>query len=332
MFCRISLKNITRPAYQYYQYSELNKLLAKGLSPILPFTRSQFHQSAPTNSKRMSISGMQPKLSLGLSTQNKSLELTNQGGLWILKPSPLEYPFAAENEHCAMLSGKLFGINMAECGLLEFADGELVYVTRRFDRQDGIPLAQEDLLQCMGYNSEHKYMGSYEEAGKALREICGGRLGVIKDYFIRILHSFIIGNDDLHLKNFSVTRSMLHPGPGYETLTPHYDVLFAQAFTNRSILGQMALELLIVEKEEGLMEHSKVYGFYTAQDFMDLGLSLGLPQKTIEKIIVFACHKLPELLDLIDRSFMPQDMKQRAQLTCTERIKQLRMGLTNNFA
>lgn len=327
MICRIGLKPISKPAFEHYESSALIKLLGRGISPLLPFSRAQFHQNAPRKSTRMSISGMQPKLSLARNTTSKELELTNLGGEWILKPSPLEYPNAAENEHCAMLSGVLFGIPMAQCGLLEFEYGELTYVTRRFDRMDGLKLPQEDLLQCMGKTSDRKYEGSYESAGIALREICGGRMSVIRDYFIRILHSFVIGNDDLHLKNLSVTRSPDHPGPGYEKLTPHYDVLFARAFENVPMFNEMALDLLQEEAEEGVTEHTRINGFYTGPDFLTLGTRLGLPTKTSRKLVEFAIARLPEIEDLVSRSYMPKVMKKRAITLCRDRIKQLGIGL-----
>jgi serine/threonine-protein kinase HipA len=327
MNCRITLNPIQKKVYEFYDQAALTRFLGPKTSPILAFSRAQFHLEAPKKSLRMSISGMQPKLSLAIHPKTKELELTDVGGMWILKPSPMEYPYAAENEHCAMLSGKLFGIEMAECGLLEFAGGELAYATRRFDRQAGVRLPQEDLLQCMGRASDQKYSGSYEEAGLALREICGGRMVVIRDYFLRLLHSFVIGNDDLHLKNLSVTRSLGSLGPGYEKLSPHYDVLFARAFENVSMFHEMALDLMQEEAEEGLTEHSRLYGFYTGMDWIRLGVKLGLPEPTCRKIVGGSIEKLPLLLDLIQRSYMPASMQQKAMDICTQRFQQLKMGL-----
>jgi len=144
-YCRISLKPIKRNSkFPNYIDSEFRKLFQSlRVNPVLSFTRKEFFRESPSKSKGMSISGVQQKLSLKINS-NKELEITPIGGEYILKPSPESFPNASENEHCAMSTSRLLGIETASCGLISFADGELVYITKRFDRKGDVKIHQED--------------------------------------------------------------------------------------------------------------------------------------------------------------------------------------------
>ena len=105
------------------------------VSPQLPYSRSEFQQNSVKYIKGMSISGVQQKLSLKID-QDYRLIPVSEGGQYILKPSPEEFPNAAENEHAAMITSNLLKTETAACGLVSFSDGELAYITKRFDRLD----------------------------------------------------------------------------------------------------------------------------------------------------------------------------------------------------
>ena len=329
-YCKISLKPLTaREAKAGYKAAALRNLFGSNrVSPNLPFSRSEFFQSSRQYSQGMSISGVQQKLSPKVNEQ-RQLVPTSSGGEYILKPSPETYPNAAENEHAAMRISELVGIETAKCGLVDFADGELAYITRRFDRLSrGEKIHQEDLLQCFNMPSEGKYSKTYEEAGKLIQQVAGGKQAVVLDFVRRVIFAYLIGNDDLHLKNFSVQRLPENTGRDYDRLTPNYDCLFCDAFNDGSTeqgLGQLALGLLLDPKDddEQFSDAHRHYGYYTGIDFIELGYRLGIPEKPIQKFIDQLHHKQGDMIELIQHSFMPEAMKERASALLENRLRAL---------
>ncbi len=329
-YCKISLKPLNdREAEAGYKAAALRNLLGSTkVSPHLPFSRSEFFQSSRQHSQGMSISGVQQKLSLKVN-EHRQLAPTSEGGEYILKPSPETYPNAAENEHTAMQLSKLLGIETAQSGLVDFADGEFAYITKRFDRLNGGgKVHQEDLLQCFNMPSEGKYSTTYEEAGKLIQEVTGGKQAVVLDFIRRLIFAYLIGNDDLHLKNFSVQRLPDNTGLHYDKLSPSYDCLFCEAFNtdgSEKGLGQLALGLLYdpEEGDEQFSEAQQHYGYYTGIDFIELGIRLGIPEKPIQKFIDQLHNKQGDMLDLIDHSFMPESMRNRASALLKNRLRAL---------
>lgn len=329
-YCKISLKPLTaKEAETGYKTTALRNLLGSTkVSPHLLFSRSEFFQSSRQYSQGMSVSGVQQKLSLKIN-EHRQLVPTSENGTYILKPSPETYPNAAENEHTAMLLSALVGIETAVCGLVDFADGELAYITRRFDRLNGGgKVHQEDLLQCFNMLSERKYSKTYEEAGRLIQEVSGGKQAVVLDFVRRVIFAYLIGNDDLHLKNFSVQRLGDNTGLYYDKLTPNYDCLFCEAFNadgSEKGLGQLALGLLL-DPEEGDEQFSKAqqyYGYYTGIDFIELGKRLDIPEKPIVKFIDQLHRNQADMLSLIQFGFMPQSMKEHTSALLESRLRAL---------
>ena len=145
----------------------------KRVLKVLPFTKADLRLPiAVRKGRRNSISGVQAKVLLDLI--DGEFRLVESGGDYILKPVPSdsESRFAADipaNEHLTMqIASRIFGIETAENCCVRFADGELAYLTRRFDRRDGGAVRQEDLCQIAGrsedtHGSSYKYDFSYEE-------------------------------------------------------------------------------------------------------------------------------------------------------------------------
>lgn len=296
----------------------------------LSFDRKAFFQQGPKATKGMSISGVQQKLSLRLNADGE-LEPTAEGGEYILKPSPEEYPNAAENEHAGMMASKLVGIPTAECALVAFSDGELAYLTRRFDRlADGNKVHQEDLLQIGTRAPDQKYDVSYEQAGELVDQGTRGKVAVKVDLFRRIVLAYAIGNNDLHMKNLSLQKLPGSTGAFFDRLTPNYDVLFTQAIENLKNGSFLACDLLTgpTKDEEAFTEHYKYYGFYTGYDFIALGKRYKLNEKVIHGALERQITKQPELLTLIENSYMPEEMKQEASELVTGRTKALSIGVS----
>lgn len=328
-YCKISLKKLTtQHTKSGYHDAEFKKLFGSTkVDPSLPFSRAHFFQDGRQNAQGMSISGVQQKLSLKKSDQHK-LVATVEGGEYILKPSPEAYPHAAENEHAAMLISKLMGIETAPCCLVNFDGGELAYITKRFDRQeDGSKLHQEDLMQCFDLSSDNKYSKTYEEAGKLIQEVTDGKQAAVLDFVRRIMLAYVTGNDDLHLKNFSVQRLAGNTRQYYDKLTPNYDCLFCEAFNTSSAentgMGFLALGLLHdpEDDDEYFTKAYHHYGYYTGSDFLELGRRLELPEKTLRTFITKLKNNQKKMTDLIEHSYMPDGMKNRACTMVKTRIK-----------
>lgn len=329
-YCKISLKKLTgkqsKPGYRDAEFKAL--FGSTKVSPCLPFTRSEFFQSGRQNSQGMSISGVQQKLSL---KENEKHELvaTAEGGKYILKPSPEAYPNAAENEHAAMQVSRLMGIETALCGLVTFDGGEQAYITKRFDRlKDKNKLHQEDLMQCFDLPSEDKYNKTYEEAGKLINAVTNGKQAVVLDFVRRVILAYVTGNDDLHLKNFSVQRLADNTSRFYDKLTPNYDCLFCEAFrVGSSGLGLLALGLLHDQEDgdEHFTNMYNYYGYYTGYDFLELGRRLGLQEKPIRTFIGKLQSNQKKIADLINHSYMPDAMKARAINLVESRIQAMQV-------
>jgi serine/threonine-protein kinase HipA len=327
-YCKISLQALASgQRHEEYLNREFGNLFGTlAVSPCLPFTRKDFFQRSRECTRGMSISGVQQKLSLAVNKQERVLEPVRVGGEFILKPSPEEFPHAAENEHAAMVSSRLLGIKTALCGLVTFADGELAYITHRFDRdrQKGEKHHQEDLVQGFAMKTVDKYGKSYEEAGLLVKELTGHKMAAVLDMVKRVMHAYLIGNDDLHLKNLSVQRKVGNRSLYYDQLTPNYDCLFTGVFPGTDRSGFLALDLTRAETDGDFSSHYQRYGCYTGQDFLNLGRSLGLRSQPIVRFIRIIQDNEAQLCSLIERCFMPPDMKAAAIKTVKERLNAIR--------
>jgi serine/threonine-protein kinase HipA len=308
--CKISLKTVQKAAKRAeYRDADFRSLFGSiKVDPVIPFSRSEFLQDSVKYTKGMSISGVQQKLSLKIDDKYQ-LTPVIEGGEYILKPSPEEFPHAAENEHAAMVTSTAIGIETAQCGLVAFSDGQLAYITKRFDRiAGGGKLHQEDLVQGFGLASEGKYDKSYEAAGNLILQMTNGKMAVVLEFVKRVIHAYFIGNDDMHLKNISLQKDADTSSRYYDRLTPNYDSLFTEVFENMDNHGYLALDLL----EDGFSEQYQHYGYYTGQDFVELGTRLDISKKLMRKTITQAISMKEELLNVIGRSYMPDEMKSKA--------------------
>ncbi|MBN2617775.1 MAG: HipA domain-containing protein [Spirochaetales bacterium] len=322
MICRLTLEKIETGNFS----KKAIKNFFEKYNPIdkLTFSRKEFFNKGLKYAQGMSISGVQEKLSL-IINDNNEFEIVTTGGNYILKPSPESFPFAAENEQCAMAISRIVGIETAYSANIQFTDGEEAYISKRYDRKNGNKLHQEDLAQAFNLQSDDKYKKSYEEALHLVREMSGGKLSVVKDLFNRIVFSYLIGNDDMHLKNISLIKDMDNKTVNYDRLTPNYDQLLVHAFPNPPQIGFLALDLL---KEEGEGIFSKMYdkyGYYTGSDFYLLGERVGLRAQVIKSILENYFKKVNEIINIVDNSFMPVEMKTKAKALIIDRIKALKI-------
>lgn len=214
-----------------------------------------------------------------------------------------------ETEDLTMHLASLFRLRVCDHTLLKATDGSLVYLTRRFDRIKGKKVHMEDLCQLSEFQTENKYKGSYEKAGKLIMKYCTNTGLDTLEYFEVVLFSYLAGNNDMHLKNFSI----LHL-EGSIALSPAYDLLNANLLNPKD------------DEELGLTLSGKKKKIKLA-DFITLADALNIPEKAREntfKKFSFATDKVNEL---IDRSFLADDEKVRYKEMWVQ--KQKIFGKTN---
>jgi len=168
------------------------------------------------------LRNIQPKLSVTLEKTKEQNRLTIVGlwGEYILKPQHPNFPEMPQAEDLTMHLARLFKMPTCDHTLVQASDGSLVYIARRFDRANGVKVHMEDFCQLSKFLTENKYKGSYEKIGKLIVKHCTQTGFDALTYFELVLFSFLTGNNDMHLKNFSV----LHRNAGIG-LSPAYDLL-----------------------------------------------------------------------------------------------------------
>lgn len=261
--------------------------------------------------QRLTLTGVQKKLSLSPVKENKNERLTVVGldGRFILKPSNIEYPEMAEIEHLSMKLAELQKIPMAKCGLVYMASGERAYITRRFDRGGEGKIQMEDFCQLSEKPTEKKYSGSSESLGKIIEKYSDQAPDDKLTLFQILLFSFWIGNADMHLKNFSLWRD---PLSARVRMSPGYDFL--------------STRLLIDSKEDPEEMALPINGKKNKLkwlDFVALGNSYKIPAKVIERVRDQMLDSFFEAEDLIERSFLSDDKKEEFLDLLRERSKRL---------
>lgn len=236
----------------------LKKMFGVSKQPIIEFGLQDIPLKAQETAGKLSISGVQPKLSVKLERKSNSLISVAEGGEYILKPQNLAFFNIPENEQCCMDIAERFKIDVPAHCLLHLKDGTLAYVVKRFDRKEGAKIHQEDFAQILGLD---KYAGSAEGIGRKLREISTAPGLDTQLFFERIVLNFIIGNGDAHLKNYSIA----YVDKDTIRLTPAYDIVCSK---------------LVIPKEEdsALAINGKKNGF-KREDFDKLADYLNIPIK-----------------------------------------------------
>lgn len=320
--CKICLSKVSKKQrYSDYHNSCLLKLFNTSIiGPSLEFDKKIFNEEAKKHSKGMSISGVQKKLSLKI--ENHKLSLANIGGTYILKPTVEDFPELAPNEHLSMVIGNQLDIETPPLGLIKFSDGELVYLIKRFDWIESKKIQQEDMTQIFQLNRDtnerYKYGYSYEEVGVKLKEITGGKMAVVLDFFNRLVYNYLIQNGDYHLKNISVVAKKLSPNGFYDLLSPNYDSVMTRLYFKDE--SDFALDFL--QGDFG-PNHFSTAGFYNRSDFYDLGTKIGLTKPAADIIFDKITKKKNEIFKLIEASFLSDLKKNEYNENLKNRLKKL---------
>lgn len=280
--------------------------------PVFEHSLQQMAELAKNVVERsVAVPGVQPKLSLTI-VKNTIQDGTNGrltvvgalGGNYIFKPPSEHFSEMPENEHLTMRIAEAFGINTVQSSLIRLQSGELSYISKRIDRTEkGEKIHMLDMFQIT--EAFDKYKSSMEKIGKALDEYSDNTL-LDKLYFLELgIFSFLTGNNDMHLKNFSMIYSA-----AIWTLAPAYDLLNV-AIVNPDDPEELALTL------EGKKKKLKW------EHFKRLGVSLGLNEKQLKGIAKRFQKNKPIAHGWIDNSFLSDDFKEKYKILLEERYHRL---------
>jgi serine/threonine-protein kinase HipA len=258
---------------------------------------------------RLSVTGVQSKISLELETsedKNQRLTIVGFQGDYILKPPSAEYPNLPENEHLTMLMAKEFSFEVATSSLIRLASGEFCYITKRFDRKEGVKLAQEDFCQLTERLTEDKYKGSYESIARWIKNNTTAPGIDLVRYFELLLYSFVTGNSDMHLKNFSIQTDL----EGRIRLAPAYDLLSVQIF-------------LPEDKEEMALTLNGKKNKISARDWEEFASSIALPKNVFQKTVKTFREKIPALIELLESYPFANSFQKQYKQLIKSRVKRV---------
>ena len=289
----------------------VKKFFGTAKVPELDYTLGQLDSLASqVIEKQTSLTGVQPKLSLHLTEHEGSKRLTIVGlwGDFIMKPQTEFYPQLPEVEDLTMHLAEVAKIDVVPHTLMRMADGSLCYLTRRIDRTlKGEKIPMEDLCQLTERQTEHKYKSSYEMIGKTILRYSSVPKMDLTNFMDVLLFSWIMGNNDMHLKNFS----LFEPLENKPRLTPAYDMLNAAIINPR-------------DKEELALTLNGRKSKIKANDFRKAATTLGLLDNVITNL--FAKYKLlqDKFIAYIKESFISEELQEAYIQLMSERIGKLK--------
>ncbi|MGF1671553.1 MAG: HipA domain-containing protein [Balneolaceae bacterium] len=292
--------NLVESGNQYHPKC-LIELFGSKEKPALEIKLDQLNELAKISvHQRVTVPGVQTKLSLEIERKTKSADKLTIVGLWgrfILKPPSNRWPELPANEHCTMLMAETAGLETVPFGLIDLASGELAYITKRIDRDDqGNKFAMEDMCQLTGRLTEDKYKGSHEQIAKTIKRFSANPLFDLTRFYEIVIFSFLTGNGDMHLKNFSLFKD---PVVGWK-LAPGYDLLS----TRLVIPGEKDpddLALTLAGKKSNFQSDS----------FLTFGTSIGLNEKQIQNITDRLKGKKEQFTKIVEHSFLSDNFKDK---------------------
>tara|TARA_R110000850_G_scaffold195077_3_gene321532 strand:+ start:322 stop:1275 length:954 start_codon:yes stop_codon:yes gene_type:complete len=286
------------------------------IPPTIPYTLNQMAELAKNVIEQsVAVPGVQPKLSMSVINEaklNKQSRLTVVGALggnFIFKPPSERFEEMPQNEHVTMRMAEAFGIRVVPSSLIRLQSGELSYITKRVDRTaEGEKIHMLDMFQIT--EAFDKYKSSMEKVGKALDDYSSNTLLDKLFYFELAVFSFLTGNNDMHLKNFSMMES-----PSGWTLAPAYDLL------NVSVVFPEDTEELALtlqgKKKKLKREH-----------FEKFANGLGLTEKQIQGAFKRMHKHKTNALEWVTLSFLSKEMKEAYMHLMEKRYEQLELKIS----
>ncbi|MBQ8133081.1 MAG: HipA domain-containing protein [Clostridia bacterium] len=293
----------------------IKKFFGTKILPDINISEEMLKQLAEESiNKGFTVPGVQKKLSLHLTEENQPrLTLTNYPTGYILKPQTEDYQALPEAEYLVMKMAEKTGIKTVPFALIRINEqnDKLAYITRRIDRvkrkKKGKTdlLAMEDFCQLDGRLTQDKYRGSYERCAKIIKHYSEFPGLDLSELFLRIVFSFVAGNSDMHLKNFSLIETAA--GSGRYKLSDAYDMLPVNI-------------ILPKDKEQTALTINGKKQNIRKKDFIIFAETAGIPQKTAKMLIGKVVSLQTNYLEMCRNSFLPQNMKESLEKLISERI------------
>ncbi len=283
-----------------YHPSCAKRFFGKAEAPILPYSRDKINDLAKQSVlSRTAVTGVQSKLSMDVNKGGKDepdrLTIVGLWGRYILKPKSDEFPWLPEVEDLTMHLAEIGRISVVPHTLIRFSDGELAYMTRRIDRDSrGKKYLMEDMCQISGRVTADKYKSSYENIAKMIKRYSSAPMLDLVNFWEVVVFSWITGNSDMHLKNFS----LISQTPGNYVLSQAYDLL--------------NVHLIFPEDDEELaltLDGKKKR--IDRKSFERAMASSGLEKKVVENIFNKFKSVARQWYDFIDTSFLPSQLKEK---------------------
>ncbi|NLD23092.1 MAG: HipA domain-containing protein [Bacteroidales bacterium] len=308
LYCYLMLENEEHD----YHASCSRRIFGTSIAPELPYSESNMEELAmQVIQSQTAVTGVQPKLSLHLASAKepnlaKKFTIVGMWGGYILKPPSPYYANMPEVEDLTMHLAHIAKIKVVPHSLIRLQSGNLAYITKRIDRVRKSKLHMEDMCQLTEKLTEDKYRGSHEQVAKAILKYSANPGLDVVNFFEVVLFSFLTGNADMHLKNFSLINEPTI-GPVF---SPAYD-LVATALVNPADDEDLALTLNGKRKK------------INRSDFIKAFTTIGLDVKQQENIFNKMEKAFPKWKQMIDISFLNQDWKEMYKELIEERFRRL---------
>ncbi|MCX6269232.1 MAG: HipA domain-containing protein [Bacteroidetes bacterium] len=276
----------------------------------LAYTAEEQRREAYNRATKMSVQGVQPKLSAKLSIKDGGFEIVDTGGKYILKPQHHIYPEMPENEDLTMRLANEIGLDVPLHGLIWSKDHTLTYFIKRFDRRgqcDKVPI--EDFAQLAGMSRDTKYDYSMEKVVTVIDDFCTFPSVEKVTLFKLTIFNYLVGNEDMHLKNFSVITE-----DGKVTLSPCYDLVNSTIEYKKQ---DEEIALPLKGKKKHLTRNILVNYFGMER--------CELTTKSVDKVLEAISLSVPTWKELIDRSFLSNEMKVKYHGLLETRLEILRI-------
>lgn len=292
------------------------KMFGTSRPPELPYTEAQMDDLARNVIKsQVAVTGVQPKLSVdverapraGKHDAGKRFTIVGLWGSYILKPPTERFPALPELEDVTMHLAQAAGIDTVPHSLIRLQSGTLAYITKRIDRQKKKKLHMEDMCQLTERLTEDKYKGSYEQVTKAIVKYTANPGLDVINFCEQLVFSFLTGNADMHLKNFSLIKQ---PGMGY-TLAPVYDMV-ASALLMTEDTEELALTLNGKKKKLQRKDFDSLLAATTIVD-----------KKSMNSVFEKMAAAIPAWHELIALSFLAPELKEAYTKLINERAMRL---------
>lgn len=312
--CLYCYKEITETTFKQFEFHKAcsQKIFGKPIPPILDYTHDDMLKLAEQIvQSQKTVTGVQPKLSLGKEklkskTAVEKLTIVGVWGEYILKPQSEVYSQLPEIEHLTMKLAELSKIKTVKHTLIRLKTREMAYITKRVDRHKDRKFHMEDMCQLTERLTEHKYKGSHEQVSKVIKTFSVNPGLDVVNFYELVLFCFLTGNNDMHLKNFSLLKA--------EDLTyslcPAYD-LVASSLVIEGDDEELALHL------NGKKKRIKKIDFVTAMQLT------GINEKAIDNIFKKFSNLIPKWHELINLSFLSEDLKVQYHSIIKERVEQV---------